>query len=619
MIPVFRPSLGDEEIAAVAEVLRSGWIGLGPKTAAFERAFAESVGARHAVGTASGTAALHLALLGLGVGPGDEVIVPSLTFVSTAHAVRYCGGVPVFADVEEETLCLDPRDVRRKISPRTKAILPVHYGGHPADLDALQALARRHRLLLLEDAAHAAGAEYGGRRVGSPGPSAAVCFSFHAVKNLTTGEGGMVTTDDEGLARRLRELRWMGISRDTWERTKGDAVHAWRYEVRSLGWKAHLSDIQAAIGLVQLRKLDAGNARRREIALRYAAALRDLPGVRIPVERPGLRSSWHLYPIRAQRRDDLLAFLKKRGIAPGVHYFPLHLHPYYLETGEKARFAGPGTCPVAERAWKELLSLPLYPGLAEAEIEAVVRAVRDFREECAWKVSRLDGEGVVLREVEPADLPLLRRWRNDPASRRWFFDPRPVTEEAHEAWYNGYLRAEDEVLFVIEGEGRPIGTIGLVGIDRRRGTAELGRMLIGEGSARGKGFGKASVRLLLRYAFGPVGLSRVFLEVQEDNARAIGVYEACGFRREGVLRESYEDERGLRRNKLLLAILRSERAGAGERSGGPGGGEPSAPRPPSLDGPTESRNKTRHPPVSGPASRTSGGRRSAGRSRPPLR
>ncbi len=614
MIPVFRPSLGEEEIAAVAEVLRSGWIGLGPRTAAFERAFAQYVGARHAVGTASATAALHLALLGLGVGPGDEVIVPTLTFVSTAHAVRYCGAVPVFADVEEETLCIDPRDVRRKITPRTKAILPVHYGGHAADLEAIHGLARRRGLLVVEDAAHACGAEVAGRRIGRPGPSAAVCFSFHAVKNLTTGEGGMVTTDDEALAKRLRELRWMGISRDTWDRTEGGAVYAWRYDVRHLGWKAHLSDVQAAIGLVQLRKLDAGNARRRELAARYSESLRGLPGVRLPVERAGVRSAWHLYAIRAERRDDLLAFLKKRGIAPGVHYFPLHLHPYYLEAGEDARHTGPGSCPIAERAWTELLSLPLYPSLTDAEFEAVVGGMRDFQEECAWKVSRLEGEGIVLREVESSDLPALLRWRGDPENRRWFFDPSPVTEEAHEAWYNRYLRAEGEILFVIEARGSPIGTIGLVGIDRRRGTAELGRMLIGESRARGKGFGRAATRLLLRYAFERVGLSRVSLEVQEENARAIGVYEACGFRREGVLRGSYQDERGIRRDKVLMAILRPEWAGGTSK----GGADAASPPPPSLDGTRALRNKTRSSSVSGSVPGPSGGRarRIAG-ARPP--
>lgn len=369
MIPLFKPSLGEEELDALREIFATGWLGLGPKTGEFERRFADYVGARHAVGVNSCTAALHLSLGLLDLKPGDEVIVPAITFISTAHAAAYWGARPVFADVQPDTLCLDLRDVQRKVTPRTRAILPVHYAGHPCDMDEIHPFAASRGIAVIEDAAHACGALYKGRKVGSLSPL--TCFSFHAIKNLSCGDGGMVTTDDEIYARKLREWRWMGISRDTWSRTDHGTTYSWDYTVNELGFKSHLNDISAAIGLVQLRKLDAANRRRREIAERYTSGFRSTPWIECPPERDAVRSAWHIYHIKVEGRDALHHYLTGRGITTGVHYYPIHLHPYYRDGA---------SCPVAESLWERILSLPMFPDMTDDQVGQVIEAVLSFRQ-----------------------------------------------------------------------------------------------------------------------------------------------------------------------------------------------------------------------------------------------
>ena len=368
MIQLFKPSITDLEIQAVTEVLRSGWLGLGPKTAEFEGAFARRLGAKHAVALNSGTAALHLALKVLRVGPGDEVLVPAITFASTAEVVLYVGARPVFVDVEPDTLNLSLQDLERKITPRTRGVIAVHYGGHPCDMDELQQLARERNLFVVEDAAHACGASYRGRPVGSL--STLTCFSFHAVKNLTTGEGGMITTDNPDFDATLRRLRWMGISRDTWDRTAQNEVYAWRYTVGEVGYKCHMHDIAAALGLAQLSRLEELNARRRSLVARYNNAFARLPWLELPPEREYVRSSWHIYAVKLDARDDLIAHLKSHAIAPGVHYYPLHLYPCFADYRT--------TLATAESVWRRVISLPLYPDLTEREQNTVIETVREF-------------------------------------------------------------------------------------------------------------------------------------------------------------------------------------------------------------------------------------------------
>jgi len=368
MIPVFKPSVGDDELNALKESFSTGWLGLGPKTKQFEEEFARYIGTPHAVGTCSATAALQLALCVLDV-EGGEVITTALTFVSTNHAILYNGAVPVFADVEEDTLNIDPSEVARLVTPRTRAIMVVHYGGHACDMDPILGLAREKGLAVVEDAAHGCGGEYKGKKLGSLGDAG--CFSFHAVKNLTTGEGGMVTVSSDDRASRLRTLRWLGITQSTYDRS-GPRKYSWEYSVEELGFKSHMNDIAASIGLVQLKKLDALNARRRDIVGSYNSGLGELTWVEVPVEKAYTRSALHNYVIKvpAEVRNDLISFLAEREIATSVHYVPNHLYPVY----EKYR----RSLPVTERVWKRLVTLPLFPDLTAAQVDHVVGSIREF-------------------------------------------------------------------------------------------------------------------------------------------------------------------------------------------------------------------------------------------------
>lgn len=366
MIQVFRPSMGQEEIDAVAVVLRSGWIGLGPKTAQFEKEFADYIGTKYAVGVNSATAALDLAMKLLSVNHGDEVLVPTMTFVSTAHVVAYNLATPIFVDIDPVTLNMDLDDLSRKITKRTRAIIPVHYSGRPVDLDRLKEIAGD--IPIVEDAAHAAGARYRDIPVGSLGTIGT--FSFHAVKNLAMGDGGALTLNDQGMMERCKRLRWLGIDKGTWDRTAMDKSYWWQYSVDEIGLKCHMNDIAASIGLVQLRKLDRMNERRRQIAGQYTQAFAELEQVETP---PGdtevFRSSWHIYCLKAERRDELSMFLQEQGVATGVHYTPIHLYSCY---GNKP------VLPVAERVFKKIISLPMYPGMSDDDIAKIINLVCAF-------------------------------------------------------------------------------------------------------------------------------------------------------------------------------------------------------------------------------------------------
>jgi perosamine synthetase len=366
MIQVFKPYYNHEEIEAVAEVIRSGWVGLGPKTAKFEKGFAEFCRVRFCVGFNSCTAALDMALRLLEVNHGDEVIVPTMTFVSTGHCVVYNLAAPIFADIDEDTLNIDIEDVARRISPRTKAIIPVHYSGRPVDMDKLKEVAGN--IPIIEDCAHACGSRYKGESVGGLGNIG--CFSFHAVKNLAMGEGGAITLNDEAMAHRARKNRWLGIDKGTWDRTAIDKSYWWEYSVDEIGLKSHLNDIAAAIGLVQLKKLERSNARRKEIVNLYRDGLKDLEYIEMPPEDGGdYISSWHLCEIKAHHRDRLSVYLKDKGINTGVHYKPIHLYRCY---GNRP------SLPVAEKVFTEILTLPLYPALADNEVNYIIDTIKLF-------------------------------------------------------------------------------------------------------------------------------------------------------------------------------------------------------------------------------------------------
>lgn len=369
VLPYGRQALTESDVSAVVDVLRSEWITTGPKIAEFEEAFAAVTNARYAVSFSSGTAALHAAVFAAGLAPGDEAITTPLTFCATANVVMYQGATPVFADVRPDTLTIDPDDAARRITTRTKALLPVDYAGHPADLDPLMHLAARHGLVVIEDAAHALGATLNGRAVGSI--SHMTMFSFHPVKHLTTGEGGMITTDDPALADRLRLFRSHGIEGDA--RTR-HAEGTWFYEMTALGYNYRLTDIACALGLSQLSRLADNLARRRAIASRYGELMARTPGVILPTTRQGANPAWHLYPVRvenAANRGEVFRALRAEGLGVNVHYIPVHQHPYYREQFGDRR----GQYPVAEQAYAQLISLPMFHDMTDQDVEDVGAAV----------------------------------------------------------------------------------------------------------------------------------------------------------------------------------------------------------------------------------------------------
>jgi dTDP-4-amino-4,6-dideoxygalactose transaminase len=374
-LPFSPPFIGGEEKREVLDTLGSDWITTGPKTKAFESKLKDYFGAPALVGLNSCTAGLHVGLLSLGVGPGDEVIVPSMTFCATANVVEHVGATPILVDVLPDTLNLDPEAAARAITPRTKAIIPVHYAGHPVDLDAIFGLAERHGLVVMEDAAHAISARYKGRLVGSRSNLAA--FSFYATKNITTIEGGCLTGDAE-LVERARILGHHGMNRDAWKRF--DRTGSWFYEVVLPGFKYNMTDVQAAIGLHQLDRLPSFQRRRRELVAAYQANLSTIPGLQLPVERPEVESSWHLYVVRLRPeelridRNLFIEELKARNIGTSVHYLPVHMQPYYRE---KYGYT-PEDCPVAADAFSRMLSLPLHPGMSDEDIARVCEAMEEI-------------------------------------------------------------------------------------------------------------------------------------------------------------------------------------------------------------------------------------------------
>jgi len=373
LLPYGRQAITEEDIGAVVETLRSDWLTTGPKIPEFEEKIAERVGAKYAVSFSSGTAALHGAAFAAGLKPGDEAITSPMTFAATANCVLYQGATPIFADVSKDTLNLDPRQVALRITPHTRAILPVDYSGHPADMDAFMQLADRHGLVVIEDACHALGAEYDGRPVGSVAHM--TVFSFHPVKHLTTGEGGLVATDDPTLAETLRRFRNHGISSDARQR---QAEGQWFYELVLLGFNYRLTDIACALGIEQLKRLDANLKRRREIAAFYSREFRQVREVVPPAIRENVTPAWHLYPIRLELsrlsvdRGRVFRALRAENIGVNVHYVPVHLHPYYRDRfGHK-----PGEFPIAEDGYDRLISLPMFHGMRDEDAEDVVHAVK---------------------------------------------------------------------------------------------------------------------------------------------------------------------------------------------------------------------------------------------------
>ncbi len=372
MIPYGRQTIDEDDIKAVVDVLRSDWLTTGPKVAEFEQAVADYVGAKYAVAVSSGTAALHAAMYAIGIGPGDEVIVPPVTFAASANCIVYQSGKPIFSDVEPDTLLLDPEQIETKITSKTKAIIAVDYAGQPCDYDFLRKIADKNNLILVADACHALGAEYKGKRVGTLADLN--IFSFHPVKHITTGEGGMITTDNADYANRMKIFRNHGITTDHHQR---EQQGSWFYEMVDIGYNYRMTDFQCALGISQLQKLPKFLERRRMIAARYDEAFASMPEIAPLAVLHDVSHAYHLYVAKINfeaikiNRTKLFLALRENGIGVNVHYIPVHLHPFYRNKFN----AEPGLCPVAETAYEQIISLPMFPGMTDHDVERVITSV----------------------------------------------------------------------------------------------------------------------------------------------------------------------------------------------------------------------------------------------------
>ena len=373
MIPYGRQTIEEDDIQAVVDVLRSDYLTTGPKIAEFEKMVADYVGAKYAVAISNGTSALHAACFAAGIQPGDEVITTPLTFAASANCVLYCGGTPVFADVDPKTYNIDPEDIRRKITDKTKAIIAVHLAGQPCDMDEIHKIAKEHDLLVIEDGAHALGSVYKGKKVGTL--SDMTTFSFHPVKPITTGEGGMIVTDNEQFYQKMMLFRSHGITREENLMTRNDGP--WFYQQLDLGYNYRITDIQCALGCSQMKKLDRFLARRKQIVARYNEAFADCENIITPYQLPETESGWHLYIVQVKNCDRRKVFeaLREQGIAVNVHYIPVYMHPYYQEHGYKDVH-----CKNAEEIYSHIITLPLYPALTEEQQKFVIEKIMDALE-----------------------------------------------------------------------------------------------------------------------------------------------------------------------------------------------------------------------------------------------
>ena len=374
MIPYGRQTIDEDDINAVVDVLKSDYLTTGPKIAEFEQAVASYTGAKYAVAISNGTSAPHAACFAAGIGQGDEVITTPLTFAASANCVLYCGGTPVFADVDPYTYNIDPKDIRKKITDKTKAIIAVHLAGQPCDMDEIHSIAQEHNLIVIEDGAHALGSVYKGKKVGCL--SDMTTFSFHPVKPITTGEGGMIMTDNEELYKRLVLFRSHGITRDNSMMTRNEGP--WFYQQLDLGYNYRITDIQCALGCSQMRKLDKFLKRRRELVERYNNAFIECDNIVTPYQLPDTQSGWHLYIVQVKNHDRKQVFetLRDKGIGVNVHYIPVYMHPYYQEHGYKDVH-----CANAEEIYSHIISLPLYPGLTDDQQDYVIDTLKQLCEE----------------------------------------------------------------------------------------------------------------------------------------------------------------------------------------------------------------------------------------------
>ena len=373
-LPAFEPYITEDEIQEVTDTLTTGWITRGPKTKKFEDQFTDYLGVKNAIALNSCTSALHLSLVAFNIGNSAEVITTPFTFVSTVEVIVHQGATPVLVDIDEETYNIDSKLIEDKITDRTRAIIPVHYGGHPCEMDEIEKIAREYDLVIIEDAAHALGATYRGRKIGTIGDT--TCFSFYSTKNLTTGEGGMITIEDDDIANKCRSLSMHGFDRNAWQRYSSKG--SWYYEIRYPGFKYNMTDIQASLGIRQLHKFEDMQEKRKSIAKLYQEGLKDTPSITLPTIRDYVNHAWHLFPILIDfsylsiNRSKFIEALKAENVGSSVHFIPIHYHPFYNEFLRTKK----GDFPITEFVYEREVSLPIYPSMTNKDVLDVIQAIK---------------------------------------------------------------------------------------------------------------------------------------------------------------------------------------------------------------------------------------------------
>lgn len=558
--------IGEEEKNEVIGVLNSGWLTTGPKVKQFEEDLARYAGAKFAIAVNSGTAALHCCMAALDIKPGDEVITTPFTFLATVNSIIYLGGTPVLADVDKNTFNINPQEIRKKITSRTKAIIPVHYGGLPCEMDEILSIARRHNLKVVEDAAHALSAEYNSRRIGSFGD--ATIFSFHPVKNITTAEGGMILTNDAEIAKRCVMHRTHGITKEAMERYGKNAD--WMYDMQRIGYRYNMTEFQAALGVAQLKKIDCFQKRREEIVASYDQEFSKIPELIIPPRVAGLKSSWHLYVVRIREelltadRNQIIKALKAENIGVNVHYIPIHLHSYYQQNYGLAK----GMFPITENIYDSIITLPLFPKMGEQDVQDVIIAVKKVighyqkkpvlnnkysdkypsvstRPSSLSYPSCLSGETIQL-------VPFSEQHLHDSSYLSWLRDQEvmryarrdyssEMTFENAERYVQALWKSTRDFFFAIETKSSKdsrkfVGTLKLGHIDWEAGIADLG-IMIGDKAMWGKGLATEACQIALAYCFGELNLHKVMLGCKEPNQSMVKVAQKLGFTQEGYFRD----------------------------------------------------------------------------------
>ncbi len=538
--------IGEEEKEEILSVLNSGWLTTGPKVKQFEEDVARYVGTKYAIAVNSGTAALHCCLAALDIGPGDEVITTPFTFLATANAILYLGATPVLADIDEKTYNISPAEIRKKITPRTKAIIPVHYGGLPCEMDEILSLAREFNLKVIEDAAHALSAEYNGKRIGGFGD--ATIFSFHPVKNITTAEGGMIVTNNPEIAKYCVMHRTHGITKEAMERYGKNAD--WMYDMQRIGYRYNMTEFQAALGVAQLRKLDSFQRRREEIVARYDQEFSPLPGVVLPPRQHHLKTAWHLYPIRINSelltadRNQIIKALKAENIGVNVHYIPIHLHSYYQQRYGFVR----GDFPIAERVYDSILTIPLFPKMSDKDVDDVINALKKVFSHYQKKTTRRDypysitGKNITL-------VPFAEQHLNDPRYLSWLRDPQvmlyarrdfspTISFDDAKKYVQLLWESRQDYFFAVETipDKKFIGTLKLGHIDWSAGVADLG-IMIGDKTVWGNGLATEACHTGLAYCFNELMMNKAIIGCKEPNLAMIKVAQKLGFTQEGYLRE----------------------------------------------------------------------------------